>query len=455
MIIGLVTGVAIVVLACAVLILTAYAIRHYALAIRRLVAGNPRDPFELRGFVMPRVSVLIPMHNEERVAADVLNAVIEADYDRNLLEVIVVNDRSSDATGAILDDFASRYPFISVIHRRDGKGGKPRALIEGTRRAKGDVLLLFDADYVPARTTLKDLVVPFCDPQVGAVMGRVIPGNATATMLAALLELERAAGYQVGQQARHELRLTPQFGGTVGGVRAAALKAVGGWNPASLTEDTDLTYRLLIGGWKITYVNRAECYEEAPESWPARRRQIARWATGHTECFHRFWYPIIRSSRLTLREKLDAVIVLGSYLTAPVIVAGWCAAVWLLLFSSTPIVLPLWVALTFVGFQLFGSQATFVELGAAALLDRNRYRVLLLPATVLSFFATTVAICGALLRYYVGGQGLRLGAGRKWDKTERFRVNGNGSHNGFNGGHSGVNGEHHGTGNGSADHTRR
>ena len=448
MMIALVTGIAIIVLGCAVLILSAYAIRHYALAIRRLVAGNPRDPFELRGFVMPRVSVLIPMHNEERVAADVLNAVIEADYDPNLLEVIVIDDRSTDATAAILDDFASRYPFISVIHRTEGRGGKPRALIEGTRRAKGDVLLLFDADYVPARTTLKDLVVPFCDPQVGAVMGRVIPGNATTTMLAALLELERAAGYQVGQQARHELRLTPQFGGTVGGVRPAALKAVGGWNAASLTEDTDLTYRLLIGGWKITYVNRAECYEEAPESWPVRRRQIARWATGHTECFHRFWYPIIRSSRLTLREKFDAVIVLGSYLTAPVIVAGWCAALWLLLFSGVPIVLPLWVALTFVGFQLFGSQATFVELGAAALLDRNRYRVLLLPATVLSFFATTVAICGALLRYYGSAQGIRIAGGRKWHKTERFRVNGvhNGNRNG--------NGHGNGNGNGSAGHTR-
>jgi hypothetical protein len=111
------------------------------------------------------------------------------------------------------------------------------------------------------------------------------------------------------------------------------------------------------------------------------------------------------------------------------------------------------VALTFVGFQLFGSQATFVELGAAALLDRNRYRVLLLPATVLSFFATTVAICGALLRYYGSASTVRIGGGRKWHKTERFRMNGglNGAH-GVNGGHNGVNGRHNGTHH--AEHTR-
>ena len=81
--------------------------------------------------------------------------------------------------------------------------------------------------------------------------------------------------------------------------------------------------------------------------------------------------------------------------------------------------------------------------------------MLLLPATVLSFFATTVAICGALLRYYTSAHGLRIAGGRKWDKTERFRVNGvNGGHNGTRNGSNGDNGERNGTGNGSSDHTR-
>jgi hypothetical protein len=107
-------------------------------------------------------------------------------------------------------------------------------------------------------------------------------------------ELERGAGYQIGQKARYDLGLTPQFGGTVGGVRASVLKAVGGWNPNSLTEDTDLTFRLLLKGWKVAYVNRAECYEEAPETWEVRSRQIRRWARGHTQVMIRYFGRLLR-----------------------------------------------------------------------------------------------------------------------------------------------------------------
>ena len=439
-----VTAFAIGALGVCILVLAAYAIRHAWLTLQRLAAANPRDPMELTGFVLPRISVLVPMHNEELVAPDVLTALVEADYDRERLQVIVIDDRSSDGTKAIVEDFAGRYPFIQVLHRVEGPGGKGRVLQFATASATGEIILVFDADYVPARTTLKHLVVPFCDPQVGAVMGRVMPSNGRSSVLAALLELERAAGYQVSQQARQQMRLTPQFGGTVGGVRASALQVVGGWNGGSLTEDTDLTFRLVLHGWKIAYVNRAECFEEAPEAWPVRRRQIARWATGHTECFHRFWRPVLSSQVLRPREKLDALFTLGCYLTAPILAAGWLASLWLLLFAPTPIAIPFVLALAFIGFQLFGSQATFLELGTAALLDRNRHRVLLLPISLVNFFASTLAICHALLRLYMSA--LYYGISqrqRPWDKTTRYRVNGNGANgtraNGSNGS-NGING---------------
>lgn len=421
-------------IAC-VSVLAAYALRHLMLTLRRLGAAKPRDPMELTGFVLPSISVLVPMHNEERVAADILTALVEADYDPDRLQVLVIDDRSTDDTHAIVQAFADRYPFIQLLHRVKGPGGKGFALQFATAHATGEILLIFDADYVPARTTLKHLVVPFCDPQVGAVMGRVMPENSRSSVLAALLELERAAGYQISQQARQHLRLTPQFGGTVGGVRASALRTVGGWNVTSLTEDTDLTFRLVLHGWKVAYVNRAECYEEAPESWPVRHRQIARWATGHTECFHRFWGPVLRSGILKPREKLDALFTLGCYLTAPALAAGWLASLWLLIFAPAPTVIPFMLALAFVGFQLFGSQATFLELGAAAMLDRNRYRVLLLPISLVNFFASTLAICVALFRLHTSA--LYYGISRRqrpWHKTARYRVNGNGVNgNGTNG----------------------
>jgi cellulose synthase/poly-beta-1,6-N-acetylglucosamine synthase-like glycosyltransferase len=428
-------------LAIAITILTAYAIRHHSFVLCRLSSRKSRDMMEVVGFATPTVSVLVPMHNEEKVAADVLQALVDCDYDWGRLEILAINDRSKDRTGEIIDEFAAKYPIIKPLHNTEGTNGKGAALKFASEHALGEILLLFDADYIPGRAMIKLLVAPFCDPEVGAVMGRVVPNNGGASVLAGLLELERGAGYQIGQQARYSLGLTPQFGGTVGGVRASVLKSINGWNINSLTEDTDLTFRMLLHGWKVSYVNRAECYEEAPESWQVRSRQIRRWATGHTECLHAFWKSWIQAKYLNAAEKIDGLFVLACYWTAPILAIGWLASLFLFFTSQAQGSLLLLIALPFVGYQLFGSQATFLELGSAALLDGNRRRVMLLPLSLFNFFASTGAICQALLSYYLGGI---FGSGpHHWQKTKRYRNGSNGqSGNGVtNGnGHAGGSG---------------
>jgi cellulose synthase/poly-beta-1,6-N-acetylglucosamine synthase-like glycosyltransferase len=402
-----------------IIVLTVYAVRHYIFALYRISLRKSQDMMELVGFTTPSVSVLVPMHNEEKVAAHVLQALVDCDYDWSKLEILAVDDRSEDRTGEIIDQFALKYPIIRAIHRSKGNGGKGAALRVASAQAQGEILLLFDADYVPGRSMIKFLIAPFCDPEVGAVMGRVVPDNGGATLLAGLLELERSAGYQVGQQARFNLNLTPQFGGTVGGVRASVLRAVGGWNADSLTEDTDLTFRLLMQGWKVAYVNRAECYEEAPETWEVRSRQIRRWATGHTECFHDLWKGWIKGRFLSAAERIDGLFVLACYLTAPILVLGWLASLILFFTPQAHRTTVFLVALPFVGYQLFGNQATFLEVGSAALLDCNRRRILLLPLSLLNFFASTGAICQALFNFYFGGI-FRSGP-HHWHKTVRYR----------------------------------
>jgi cellulose synthase/poly-beta-1,6-N-acetylglucosamine synthase-like glycosyltransferase len=428
-----------------IIILSAYGIRHYLFSIFRVTLRRSRDMMELVGYSSPTVSVIVPMHNEEKVAADVLQALVDCDYDWNKLQILVINDRSSDRTGEIIDEYAEKYPIIKVVQRDKGDGGKGAALKYASAQATGEVLLLFDADYIPGHTMIKFLVAPFCDPEVGAVMGRVIPHNGGASLLAGLLELERGAGYQIGQQARYNLGLTPQFGGTVGGVRASVLRAVGGWNTASLTEDTDLTFRILLHGWKVAYVNRAECYEEAPETWEVRSRQISRWAMGHTVCLHNFWKACLRARFLTPAEKIDGLFVLGCYWTAPILMIGWLASLTLFYTHRSLGMVAFWVFLSFAGYQLFGSQATFLELGSAALLDGNRKRVMLLPLNFFNFFASTGAICCALSKLYIGGL---FGSGKQhWAKTERYRNgnggpyrNGNGNSNGHRNGNGRTNG---------------
>src|SRR5438270_4084712 len=182
-----------------------------------------------------------------------------------------------------------------------------------------EIMLVFDADYVPGKALIRQLVSPFFDPEVGQRMGRVVPLNVGKKLLTRLLDLERSGGYQVDQQARMNLRFVPQYGGTVAGVRKSALEEIGGWNENALAEDTDLTFRLLLAGWKTVYENRAECYEEVPERWPVRVRQIMRWAKGHNQVMVRYSAAVLRSRNLSFRERIDGALLLGVYAMAPVL----------------------------------------------------------------------------------------------------------------------------------------
>ncbi|HWP85361.1 MAG TPA: glycosyltransferase family 2 protein, partial [Terriglobia bacterium] len=410
-----------------VAVMLSYMARQYLFAFARLFRRQRMNYTDLSGFHLPSISVLIPMHNEETVAPDVIEALLEADYphDPQLFEIIPINDHSTDRTGEILDAYARKYPFIKPLHRTAGVRGKPAGLRDATRIARGDVLIVFDADYIPGKSLLKFLAAPFADPEIGAVMGRVVPHNVGASLLTRLLDLERAGGYQINQQARYNLGLIPQFGGTVGSVRRTALESVGGWNQFSLTEDTDLTLRLAIQGWKIAYVNRAECYEEVPESWRARRGQIERWAVGHTDCFHRYLGGLLRSRFLDWKTKLDGALMLGVYLTAPLLVVGWIACT-VLFFggdSFLPALAAFFIAST--AYNVLGNFSSFFEIGSSVILDGAHRRVRLLPLNIANFVFSTAAVSGALLRYYTNRLRGR-DPGSRWVKTQRFRNGGNG-----------------------------
>ncbi len=403
-------------------VMVAYTVRHFIFAMARLFKRQRQNYSDVSGFHLPSITVMIPMHNEEKVAADVIEALLEADFphDPDLFEIIPINDHSTDRTGEILDEYAKKYPFIKPLHRTEGMRGKPAGLRAATQLARGEILILFDADYIPGKSLLKFLAAPFVDPEVGAVMGRVVPHNVGASLLTRLLDLERSGGYQINQQARYNMGLIPQFGGTVGSVRRSALDSVGGWNSFTLTEDTDLTLQMAIKGWKIAYVNRAECYEEVVETWSARKGQIDRWAIGHTDCFHRYLGQLLRSPLLNWKTKLDGALMLGVYLTAPLLILGWIACT--ILFFANQSFLPM-VALAFLAsttYNALGNFASFFEMGSSVLLDGSKGRVRLLPLNIANFIFSTAAVSTALGRYYTNRMRGRE-PGERWVKTERFR----------------------------------
>jgi len=366
----------------------------------------------------PAVTVLIAAHNEEAVIADILSALLAVDYPLDKLAIVPVNDRSTDRTRQIIDDFVARYPGrITPFHRTAGKPGKAAALKEAMAYVHTEVFLIFDADYVPGRALIRQLVAPFFDPEVGSVMGRVVPLNVGRKLLTRLLDLERSGGYQVDQQARMNLRLVPQYGGTVAGIRRSALEEVGGWHEDTLAEDTDLTFRLLLKGWKTVYQNRAECYEEVPERWPVRVRQIMRWAKGHNQAMARYAASLRHRENMSLLERLDGLLLLGVYAMAPVLLVGWALAL-VLFYTGAPVGGGVAV-LGLAAFTTLGNFAAFFEIAAAARLDGSRLRIRLLPLTMLGFAVSLISVSRAAWQQVFEPV---LHRGMVWDKTERSRV---------------------------------
>jgi cellulose synthase/poly-beta-1,6-N-acetylglucosamine synthase-like glycosyltransferase len=400
------------------LLICIYTARHYYFTLNRLF-GRQRHPYiDVETATWPAITVLIAAHNEEAVIADIIKALLEVDYPPENLTIIPVNDRSTDRTREIIDEFVERYPRIEPFHRVSGKPGKAAALKDAMQRVETEIVLIFDADYIPGKALIRQLVVPFFDPEVGAVMGRVVPLNVGKKLLTRLLDLERSGGYQVDQQARMNLHMVPQYGGTVAGIRKSALEEIGGWNENALAEDTDLTYRLLLAGWKTVYENRAECYEEVPERWPVRVRQIMRWAKGHNQAMISYLASTARTSELSWFERIDGVLLLGVYLMGPALLLGWLLAV-VLFYTGVQIGGGLTV-LALGAFTTLGNFAAFFEIAAATRLDGSRQRIRLLPLTLFGFTVSLISVSRAAWQQV---EATILGeAELVWHKTERSRT---------------------------------
>lgn len=403
-----------------IVLVLVYTARHYYFTLNRLF-GRQRHPFmDVSTAAWPHVTVMVAAHNEEAVIADSLTALLEVDYPVGKLQIIPVNDRSTDRTREIIDMIAASHPGrITIMHRTEGKPGKPAALKDATDLATGEILLVFDADYIPGRGLIKQLVSPFFDAEIGATMGRVVPINTGRNLLTRLLDMERSGGYQVDQQARMNLHLVPQFGGTVGGVRRTALDAIGGWRDDALAEDTDLTYRLLLAGWKTAYQNRSECYEEVPETWPVRIRQIMRWAKGHNQAAFRYSGQLLRSKKVSLREKIDGMLLLGVFAMSPILLFGWILALVLFYFNATDWLTGVLALFALMSYSALGNFAAFFEIGTAVYLDGGKSRMRLMPLNYFGFLVSLLSITRATFDQVFFDYLFKRN--QVWHKTARYR----------------------------------
>jgi cellulose synthase/poly-beta-1,6-N-acetylglucosamine synthase-like glycosyltransferase len=374
----------------------AYLVRHYIFTLAVLKdAGKKKEAaiLENRAHV-PSVSILIPALNEEMVIGRLLQRMCELTYPADRLQILVIDDASTDRTGEIAEEFSKLHGQIEVLHRSEAEGrrGKASALNAGLSIVKGEIVLCFDADYYPQRDIVEQLSKVFEDPRVGAVQGRVTVLNEPENIVTRLVALERIGGYRIDQQARDRLRLIPQFGGTVGGFRTDLLKSLGGWDESMLAEDTDLTFRVYLSGYKIRYSNEAECYEEAVESWRAYWKQRYRWARGHMQCAFKHLFQVLKSENLRFRERVDALFLLNVYFMPVFVLLSWTISVPLFLLGPPPWLSLGWAAGIFSTYSFVGNFAPFFEVGIGAYLD-GRTRAHWLVSLLVFAFLYNIPIC--------------------------------------------------------------
>jgi 1,2-diacylglycerol 3-beta-glucosyltransferase len=298
----------------------AYFVRHLAFAVsaarwaeRDLAAANVG--FET---YTPSVAVLVACKNEELVVDGMVAALLGLDYPAHALTLVVVNDGSDDGTGDRLDAWAAADPRLRVLHRPPGAGGgKSGALNDALNIAlagvDAEIAVIFDADHEPDDSVLRRLARHFRDPQVGAVMGRCVVRNGAESSLASTIFIDYLSGYLVNEYGRQALFELPAYGGANCAVRVSVLRALGGWNPNTVTEDTDLTLRVLLMGHRVRYDPTAVDFEEAVLSSQRFWKQRHRWALGHQKCLRDFWRPVLRSRHLSWTEKVETMMFLWVY----------------------------------------------------------------------------------------------------------------------------------------------
>jgi cellulose synthase/poly-beta-1,6-N-acetylglucosamine synthase-like glycosyltransferase len=290
--------------------------RHLAFAAAAL--STARDDMRSRGSFdygyRPRVTVMVPCRNEELVVEGMVTCLAALDYPEDLLELVVIDDGSDDRTGEILDVLARRDPRLRVIHRPAGAGGgKSGALNTALETATGDVIVVFDADHKPRADVLRRLVRHFADPDVGAVQGRCIVRNSEESSLAKTIAVDYYCGYLVNEYGRQALYDLPAYGGANCAVRASSLRAFGGWNPETVTEDTDLTLRLVLAGQRVRFDVTAIDTEESVSTFRRFWRQRYRWARGHQQAWREYRGAVWRAPNLSFGQKIETTMFLLVY----------------------------------------------------------------------------------------------------------------------------------------------
>ncbi len=337
------------------IVLAAYGLHRYWLVCCYFKNRQNIPPAPPEMTTWPKVTIQLPIYNERYVIERLVEAVTRFDYPRELLEVQVLDD-SADETREIARACVERYQAlgfaIHYLHRVNRKGFKAGALAEGLRRAAGEFVAIFDADFLPGPDFLRRTLPYFQDSRLAMVQTRWSYLNRDYSALTQVEAILLDGHFVIEHGARSRSGRFFNFNGTAGVWRRAVIEDAGGWQHDTLTEDTDLSYRAQLRGWRFLYLPEVECASELPVEMNAFKTQQARWAKGLMQTAKKILPQVFRAKlpdevkweaffHLTANISYPFMVLLSTLLLPAMIVRfyqGW--------FQMLLIDLPLFVAST-------------------------------------------------------------------------------------------------------------
>ena len=268
-------------------------------------------PQPLRRFAeseAPRITVQLPLFNEMYVVERLLESVTGLDYPRHLLEIQVLDDSTDETVKiaqAAVEKHKQRGFDIKYIHRADRTGFKAGALENGMKMAKGQLIAIFDADFLPKPDCLRQMVDFFTEERIGMVQMRWAHINANYSLLTRIQEVLLDGHFVVEQASRNRTGAFFNFNGTAGMWRREAIEWSGGWQHDTLTEDTDLSFRAQLMGWQFVYLLDEDAPAELPVEMNAFKAQQRRWAKGLVQVGLKLMPRLWKHPQLTIQQKVE------------------------------------------------------------------------------------------------------------------------------------------------------
>ena len=317
-----------------------FTVLRHTKKLKKLREGQPRLAFDADPKDLPHVTIQLPLYNEATVVARLLDHAAKIDYPRSKLEIQVLDDSTDESrqmarskalelaesapslSADVRDDWRGDLDIV-YLHRVDRTGYKAGALDKGLDVAKGELVAIFDADFLPEPTFLRDLVPHFIgeeNAKVGMVQARWGHMNRELSWLTRVQALMLDGHHLVENRARHAAGWLFNFSGTGGMWRRKAIDEAGGWEHDTLTEDLDLSYRAQMKGWKFVYRENVVTPAELPEDVSAFRAQQFRWAKGTVQTARKLMKKVMFDSELSLSQRMEAFFHMTPHFAYPLMV---------------------------------------------------------------------------------------------------------------------------------------